>query len=189
MTNFSNEESAPDVVSLPPAPKPAGPLPIIEPTQQTGGYGRGVLRPEADATDPLPTEEKPNEPEIELVKADGQPYTPAVRDVSTHPAKKLLIEVDETTGKPVTQDEPQFADQFLNSAFAKTWEAEPFQAGVYDLSNENDLQTYNELLRLREPVGAPRVQIATEERKYDEVRGTWKVFLMFRRIRYRKVVN
>jgi hypothetical protein len=171
-------------------PEPAGDLQV--PSAPSGGVhallrGRGVTR-EKPAEEPKAEEPTP-EPELVAVTADGQNYEPKeTKNVSEHPLHQIRVEVDKN-GDMVLADGPQFVDQFTNPAFAKTVIPGPFEARVCDLSDAVSLGEYNKLLAQREPMGAPRVQILEQERQFDPTCGNWKVFLMFRRISYRKVVT
>lgn len=170
-------------------PEPAGDLQVARAPGVAPGVlrGRGVAREEVPEAPP----EAPEQPETELipVTADGQDYVPVeTKNVSEHPLYKLRVEVDKE-GTPVIADGPQFVDQFTNPAFAKTVIPGPFEVVVCDLSTVDGVSDYNKLLAQREPMGAPRVQFLQEEKQFDKHMGNWKIFVMFRRISYRKVVT
>lgn len=171
-------------------PEPAGDLRAPEDTRARTGVlrGRSVDRP--DAPEAVPGAATPQETELVPVTADGLEYRPPVetKNVSEHPLYKLKVEVD-AEGLPVLADGPQFVDQFTNPHFAKTVVAGPFEAAVCDLSTVEGLQQYNTLMAQREPMGAPRIQFLKEETQFDPNIGNWKIFIMFRRISYRKVVT
>jgi hypothetical protein len=183
------EADAPPEFGFGVLPEPAGDLraPTAPSTMPGVVRGRSVER-EASPEAPK-TEEKPPEPELVSVTADGQEYVPKeTKNVSDHPLYKLRVEVSKD-GEPILADGPQFVDQFTNPAFAKTVVPGPFQVKVCDLSTEQGVADYNELLSLREPMGCPRVQMLEQDRQFDAHAGNWKVFVMFRRISYRKVVT
>lgn len=171
-------------------PEPAGDLRAPEDTRARTGVlrGRSVDRPEVPKAEVDPN--TPQETELVAVTADGREYQPPVetKNVSEHPLYKLKVEVD-AAGLPVLADGPQFVDQFTNPHFAKTVIAGPFEAAVCDLSTVDGLQQYNQLMAQREPMSAPRVQFLKEETQFDPNVGNWKIFIMFRRISYRKVVT
>lgn len=127
--------------------------------------------------------------EVVHMRADGTPYDrPKARNISDHPLHKINIEVDDD-GNELDGAGPIVKDQYTNPAWRRTWRQSAPQVAVYDLTDPDDLRKYNEMLTLSEPPTAPQKFIIRTQEQFDEKKGSWKVFVMYRTITYKKILK
>lgn len=161
-----------------------------------GGVQRAQHPMGAAAAEPVP---EPEDREAELIKdagveishtrSDGSSYDmPPAKDLADNPLHRINIAVDED-GNELFGGKPVIVEQYVNPAWAKTWEESALRVEIFDLSDVPQLKAYNTLLEASEPPGSPMKFIIRTQEQYDENTGGWKVFVVYRDIKYKQILQ